>query len=400
MDEPRTHTLEVEKLIMETILGDTAPEEEPANEASTDHTTETQGGEEEGESKEPRVYTNEFALCKLSFHGQKREIPAENVVIRSTSVEEFVDQIFTLVKPHLQRGVYFPEPDRPCWFENELPTKEDFGAFIQFKDTIQKRTWRLENVDEYMLLRWSKRLIYLQVYANSTNIHSRAMWDLVQMELFGVQPESKKATVSKELQDEQRLQSTIKKLQKFHQSYLVPRTDDAFELWARLVMQQPSKLKRDICFDSPPKELLANFVVVGKENPKKRSCTISGPAQRKHVEDGFGFEDEVLALRHTVSQIKDLVEMLDKRVELLEAKSRGFRQTEDGVPIKKRKQATVEDSEEVDEGGQEMGQENGEPPIDVASPLLKVEDNFDDPDPLIFEDMIVKEEYDEIESDG
>lgn len=101
-----------------------------------------------------------------------------------------------------------------------------------------------------------------------------------------------------------------------------------------------------------------------------------------------------------MSQIKDLVEMLDKRVELLEAKSRGFRQTEDGVPIKKRKQATVEDSEEVDEGGQEMGQENGEPPIDVASPLLKVEDNFDDPDPLIFEDMIVKEEYDEIESDG
>ncbi|XP_062564693.1 uncharacterized protein LOC134227321 [Armigeres subalbatus] len=382
--------MKVEKLIPETIFSDTPLPDEVPNEAPP-----------EPIEVEPRSFTIEFAICKLLFHGQKRESPSEHVIIHSTSVEEFTDEVFKVVQPFMKRGIHFPEPDNPCWFENEVPIKEHLSVYIQFKDTIQKRTWRLEQVDEYILMRWATRVIYLQVYAHTTNIHSRAMWENVLQELFGLSSDAKKPAVPKEVQEEQRLQYIIKKLQKLHQAYLVPRTDDAFKLWARLILQQPSKKERDYWYDKPPKQLLENFVVIEKETTRKRTNP-SVSAQRAQTADGFGFEDEVLALRHTVTQIRDLVEMLDKRVALLEEKCRGFKQTAEGEPVKKGRYDTDDENiEDEDRDGSIIGEEIDEFPIDI-SPVVKVEGNRGNPDPLIFNDMIefVKEENDEIESDG
>nr|XP_029721972.1 uncharacterized protein LOC115263172 isoform X2 [Aedes albopictus] len=397
-DIPREqlHLLEVEKMISETILGDTPSAEEIVPEAPLEP---TKTANEDEEPEEPRVYTNEIAICNLMYHGQKKGVhPSDSVVIRCTSAAEFADQVYTLVKPLLKRGVYFPEPDQPCWMENELPTREEFPQFVQFKDNIQKRCWKLDSVDEYMLMKWANRLIYLQAYVHSSNVQSKAMWEQVQQELLGVQSDGKK---TKEALEEERLQFVMKKLQKAHQASLIPRTDDAFKLWARLIMQQTSKDQRDRFFVKPPQELLEKFLVVENEKPKpeKRNRTISGPALRGHTQDGFGFQDEILALRQTVTQIKDLVEMLDKRVELLEEKSRGYNQTLEGIPLKKRKYDSDGDSDgEDDQKG--MGAGNDERPIDVRLPLVRVEGNHGNPDPLVFEDIVVKEEYDEIESDG
>ncbi|XP_065082291.1 uncharacterized protein LOC135704738 [Ochlerotatus camptorhynchus] len=376
---------------VETVIEETILEETPLDPDAIESLDEAQTVGQEGST-----YTNEFTVCKLKYRGQTSDPSLENSFIRWSSIEEFIDNLFQLVQPFIKRAIEFPTPTDPCWSEKEHPTKEDLPMYVSFKDRIQKRSWRMEHVDEHMLLRWANRVLVLQVYIYTIDIQSRPMWDIVTQVLFGNPNNTAvKKIIIKELSEEQKLQAVVKKLKKIHQAYLVPRTDDAYKLWARLIVQQPVRRHRELCFNRPPKKLLQNFVIIGKKENNKRKI-ISGPAQRSHSSDGFGFEDEVYALRQTVTQIKDLVEMLDRRVELLEEKCQGFKQKRNGVPIKKGK---------IDsDNGDQNGEQNEEPVIDEPSKDDKnLEGGYSgNPDPLLFHDSIdfVKQEFAESESDG
>lgn len=384
---------------VETVIEETILEEAPLD---LDHLDAIESLEDEGQTvgQEGSTYTNEFTICKLKYRGQTSDPSLENSIIQSSSIEEFLDNLFQLVQPLIKRTIEFPTPNEPCWSEKEHPTRDDLPIYVAFKDRIQKRTWRLERIDENMLLKWASRVLILQVYIYSNNIQSRPMWDIATEVLFSNPSNTSiKKITTKEAAEEHKVQAIIKKLKKIHQSYLVPRTNDAYQLWARYIVQKPTRRHRDLCFNRPPKKLLENFVIVGKKQNSRRRI-ISGPAQRGHSSDGFGFEDEVYALRQTVTQIKDLVEMLDRRVELLEEKCQGFMQTRNGVPVQKGKiEADNDDDEgEEDDDDDQNGEENEEPVIDDEDKNVEGGGFSGNPDPLLFNDL-VKQEYDEVESD-
>ncbi|EAT47926.1 AAEL001001-PA [Aedes aegypti] len=351
-------------------------------------------------------FTNEFSVCKMLYRQQQVGNTIDmTTVISSNSYDEFVDNVYELVQPFVKREVEFDEQNQPFWAEHEFPTKEDLPRYVVFKDKVRKRIYRLGEISENMLNRWQKRDITLQLYIYSNNIDSRAAWDLFRQVLLGedTNEDGTKNVITPQRLEEHRLQSIEKRLQKIHRSHLRPNTDDAYTLWAQSIMKQSVKKHRNLCLSGPPKKLLDHFTFLRNSSVRTRK-SIWGPARRGHTADGYGFEEEVQALRQTVIQIKDLVEMLDRRVELLEEKCHGFRQTREGVPVKRgRYDSDGSENEDEDQDGSEMGEQTEEPAIDVAS-MVQVDleqsgggSGF--PDPLFPVDC-VKEENEEVESDG
>lgn len=361
-------------------------------------------------SGDPR-FINEFLICKMLFRHQQCEPSVDFATIRSNSLEEFMDNLYQLVQPFIKREIEFYEMNQPSWAEKEFPTREDLTRFVAFKDKVRKRSYRIEQVTEFMLKRWNEREIILQVYTYSSNLDSRAAWDIARQVLLGEEGPTddgiKKVIKAAPDNDENRLKAITRKLQKIHQAHLKPKTDDAFQQWAQLVMQQSSKKYKDFGFGRLPKKLQNKFTVM-KRLRERKSNSIWGPALPGHSADGYGFEEEVYALRQTVIQIKDLVEMLDRRVEMLEEKCQGFRQTRNGVALKKNEKYDSDGAEESEDGGgnddAQMGEENEEPAINVAA-MVQVDleqpggSQSGHPDPLFPMEYEVKEENDEVESD-
>ncbi|XP_062564103.1 uncharacterized protein LOC134226968 [Armigeres subalbatus] len=338
-------------------------------------------------------FTNEFVINKLLYRHQQSEAALEFSVIHSNSLEEFIDEVYQLIQPFIKREIEFHENNQPCWAEREFPAKEDLHRYVAFKDRVRKKTYRIDSITESMLGRWHKRDIILIVYLHSNNLDTRASWDIAREALLGDANAEGTRKVVKVLTDDEKLQLTIKKLQRIHQCKLTPTTKDSYTLWARMIMQQSSKKQRDRYFMKPPRQILANFEVIGKQAERKKRTIVSGPAQRGHSRDGYGFEDEVSALRQTVIQIKDLVEMLDRRVELLEEKCQGFKQTPEGVPFKRGRYdgESENDDHEADE----------ETTIDAAQ-LVQVDceqgNTVGNPDPL-FEMQFIKDEIVDCDTD-
>lgn len=335
-------------------------------------------------------FTNEFVINKLLYRHQQSEAALEFSVIHSNSLEEFIDKVYQLIQSFIKREIEFNENNEPNWAEREFPTNEDLHRYVAFKDRVRKKTYRIDCINESMLVRWHKRDIILIVYIHSNNLDTRASWNIARQTLFGDANAEGASKVLKVMTDDEKLQLTIKKLQRIHQSKLTPTTEDSYTLWARMIMQQPSKKQRDRYFMRPPKHILANFEVIGKQAVRNKRTIVSGPAQRGHSKDGYGFEDEVSALRQTVIQIKDLVEMLDRRVELLEEKCQGFKQTSDGVPFK---------TGRYDGESENDDHEADEEIANNAAQLVQVDCALGNPDTL-FETQFIKDEIVVYDSDN
>ncbi|XP_058824856.1 uncharacterized protein LOC131685270 [Topomyia yanbarensis] len=340
--------------------------------------------------------TNRFALHKLLYRGQTHGPELCTWTIRSDTPAEFLQYLFELIQPHIKRAIEFPSPNEPTWSRKVVPTKEDLPIYVAFKDHISKRTYQVKDVEEFRLQGWAHKTIVLQLYIYSNQVVSRPSYEIAKQQLL-ISPleetvHSKK--IIREISTEQKLPSLVRRLEKIHINRLMPNTSDAFVQWARFILQAPIRQQSELCYAPPPDHLQEHFTV--QQPPIVE--TSKGPARRKHSSDGYGFEDEVHALRQTVTQIKDLVEMLDRRVGLLEKKCRGFRRSmrEKGIPTKRTKWNDDGD------GDNDSDENDEEPVIDeplqvdqVGGLLVAVEGHGINPDPLM-----VNNTYDRIKEES
>ncbi|XP_055636782.1 uncharacterized protein LOC129775740 [Toxorhynchites rutilus septentrionalis] len=315
--------LEAETVVEETILEEIPVELEPI-ETGPPLTSALIGPEK-------AIYKNVLMVFRSFYRGQYSVANVKTWTVRSNTLEEFLDYLYELARPYMKRAVEFRSGE-PFWSEKEVPTRKDLPLYVTFKDRIQKRVWRAEQLEGNMLLKWGRKTITLRLFVHSIRIQSRAEWETVKLKLFEGKTEvsSNEKRTEQDMAEEQKLQALVERLRKIHHDKLAPMMEDAFHGWARLILLQPTQAQADLCYGEPPDSLKQNFVEVNKNENRKR-IRVSGPAQREHVADGFGFEDEVQALRQTVTQIKDLVEMLDRRVGLLEEKCHGYKQTVVGI---------------------------------------------------------------------
>lgn len=361
-----------------------------------------------------------FRVVKLQFQGQRIAKAYRTWQVRANTRTELLENLWQLVQPYVRRAIDFPAQNEPCWSEKEVPDRMDLSSYVLIRDNTSKRNVKLDQIEDLRWRKWTVQSnLMLIVYLHGSAIHSRAAWELAVDRVIrpGAVPRIP-ALVGEEL----KLDTMIKRLMRVHKDKLIPKGEDAFEQWAKWIIKAPVKHHSNLSLSMPPGDLMKNFVNVeqanGREKTPERSKRarrlISGPARREHTSDGFGFEDEVRILRQTVTQIRDLVEMLDHRVGLLEEKCHGFKQTVQGgqavaapPPEKKARTeevvvAKVKDSESEEEEDEEEEEEDNAGFDD--EPLVN-EEKLDDsdgerdgkdwvnPDPLLFNDLIeVKEE--------
>ncbi|XP_053696654.1 uncharacterized protein LOC128743962 [Sabethes cyaneus] len=341
----------LETILEETVIDELTVQQQKSHQDNTPY--------EECVGPEDAALVNRFEMYTYFFCGQTSRMPVCTWVIRSNSPAEFKDYMYILAKQYMKQAIEFSSPNEPVWSSKEVPTQEDLTNYIVFKDRTSKRKYVLEDAEEFMLQRWAHKNILVQLYVHSKEINSKFAYDTVKAKLF-IKP-ANPTNVDREALNEQRLQSMVKRLEKIHFQRLVPKIDDAFKLWARLILQSPLRDRHKLYYQQPPEPLLDNFVVLEKTRPKRAAV---GPAQPKDCSDGYGFEEEVQVLRRTVTQIKDLVEMLDRRVELLEEKCHGFNRNilEGDVPPAKKPRWDDDDDDEVEAEGD---MQNDEPIIDL-----------------------------------
>ncbi|XP_055541585.1 uncharacterized protein LOC129727614 [Wyeomyia smithii] len=377
----------------ETILEETIVEEIPLEQhLASDFLHSYNAAYEQSIGPEDAALVNRFEVFKCFFRGQPIRNPECCWTVRSSTPTEFQDYLYILAKPYMKRSVEFRTQYEPVWSSTEVPTREDLPKYIMFKDHTSKRTYSMQKVDEYMLERWSHKKIAVQLYVYGKHILNRNAYEIMKTKLLGTSSDYSKASTKYD----QKLQGMVRRLKKIHFQRFVPKNEEAFTLWARHILQAPIRQQITLSYETPPESLLENFVVLKKAtNPRK--LKIKGPAQRRHCSDGYGFEEEVQVLRNTVTQMRDLVEMLDRRVELLEKKCHGFNQTilQGGVPEKENREHS--DDEDGDDAEADENMENDEPVIDIPfeSDLLDPDSvalsGRHDPDPLLDE---IKEESD------
>lgn len=362
-----------------------------------------------------------FPVIECQFMGQRIKGAYSTWYVRANTHVEMLANLWTLARPHVKRAVEFPVANEPCWSEKEVPDRSDLTLFLVVRCNSRKRCYKLDEIGEDRWLKWTtQNNLLLLVYQYSHQIHSKAAWDLVVDRLLTPGATPKKPPL---IGEDLRFDTLMKRLKRLHQDKLLPKTEDAFEQWARWILKSPQRRHSTLSSSMPPGEILKNFVLVKQTNGKqekapmrpRRNRNISGPAQREHTSDGFGFEDEVKVLRQTVTQIRDLVDMLDHRVGLLEEKCQGFQQTVQGngpaagEPSKKKAKKEVEKEEEEEESGSEDSEEEDHDDDDGENtagfddePMVNEDDGGSDdggdadwvnPDPLLFNDLVdVKEE--------
>ncbi|XP_058454647.1 uncharacterized protein LOC131432417 [Malaya genurostris] len=307
----------VETLLDESVSDDMPIEQDVAAVPHEDVVVDETIGPEEA------TKSNRFAVHKLLYRGQTHGPEVCSWTIRSDTPAQFLQYLFELIQPHIRRAIEFQSPNEPVWSQKMTPTKEDLPIYVAFKDHISKRTYQVKDVEEFRLQGWAHKTITLQLYIYSNHVISRPAYEIAKQQLL-ISPleetiPSKK--VVREISTEQKLPSLTKRLEKIHLHRLVPNTVDAFGKWARFILQAPIRQQSELCYAPPPDHLLQYFA----ERQNQTYQALKGSTQRKRTSDGLGFEDEVYALRQTVTQIKDLVETLDRRVGLLEKRCHEFR---------------------------------------------------------------------------
>lgn len=354
-------------------------------------------------------------VIRVQFQGQRSAKEPRTWLVRANTRYELQENLFKLAQPYLRRAIEFPTMQNPCWSEKKVPTKEDLSLYLMFRDNSRKRTFKFDQIEDEKFLKWTNQSnLLLLVYEYSYAVHSRGAWELVTEQLLKEHKEGeprKQILIGEDL----KLDVLLKRLKKVHGDKLIPKVDDAFEQWATWILKAPHKRQSNLSYSFPPGDLLKNFQVVKaskstdklviRQSARKRRQYISGPAQREHTSDGFGFEDEVNVLRQTVTQIKDLVEMLDHRVCLLEQKCQGFKQAVNGggeQSSPKRARLQENDGSDDDNTDEDDDQEEDKAVPD-EEPLVDEEENdrfeeqimnFSNPDPLLFNDLVerIKEE--------
>ncbi|XP_055605758.1 uncharacterized protein LOC129753930 [Uranotaenia lowii] len=341
-----------------------------------------EGNSKSGSSKKAKaeditVISNEFEINPVNFKGSKAAIEPANWVVRSDSIEDFQYQLLELVMCHVKKEVLFTDVKTPYFSEKPLTT-DDLDRFVSFKDIKGKRYLSYNQVDWIQLSRWDGRVIVLQIFLYGNGIVSKSAWDIVVRVLLEPDKEET-AGLPKSLGEleTQKLQAIAKRLERIHSANLRPTTTDAFMDWATYVFNSPARMQHTLIENEPPEALASRFITLVKaKSPETTTPQI--------IDDGYHFDDEVRALRRTVTQIRDLVEMLDRRVELLEKKCNAFKRR--GPPVVKRPRL-----DEVKDDGDEA-------PIDASESLEVSAIDEEDPDPL--DELFVKTEVcfeDEIE---
>lgn len=207
---------------------------------------------EDAEYDVEALFKVKFDVQVRSFVGNTASRKLGHKTVMGSSVMNFKENLWTLVKPLIKREVTFDANEVPS-FVDEDPTFDDLGKFVSINDKIKKKNIDPSQLNSRLLTGWHDKTPFLYIHEYSTNVYSLAVFNKVKRTLIEVGARDRGGAASNG-----RLNEIVQLLKEKHGRYYVAQ-EISWQQWAAHISTKDQYEQERLISKGPPARMIQLF---------------------------------------------------------------------------------------------------------------------------------------------